>query len=106
ADEDRRRSLEALAGEGAVKLERERLVGAGKRGHVEEIADAVGPIEHDHAALLGEEPLDRIGKDGEGTADATGVFQEIVAEQLAEPVPDADRPRLERDGAEIDQSVL
>lgn len=89
-----------------VELERERLVGAGERGYVEEVAQAVGPVEHHHAALPGEEPLDRIGEHGEGPAEAMDRFQAILAQQLAEPVPDADRTRLQRDGAEVDHRVL
>lgn len=89
-----------------MELERERLVGADEGRHVEEVTEAVGPVEHDHAALLRAEPFDRIGEDGDGPAETVRDFQPLRAEQLAQPVADADRARLERDGAEVDQRVL
>ena len=89
-----------------MELGGECLVGAGQRGHVEEVAEAMAPIEHDHAALPGEQPFDRIGEHGDGPAEAIGDLQPFRAEQVAEAVADADRARLQRDGAEVDQRIL
>lgn len=95
-----------MGAEGAGELERERLVGAGERGNVGEVPVDVGPIEHGHAAPLAQQPVDRIGEDGEGTAEAVGVLQARMPEQQAEPSAAADRPRLQRDGAEVDHLAL
>jgi len=89
-----------------VELERERLVGAGERGHVEEIPRDAGPVEHHHAALLAEQPFDRIGEHGDRLAELVRRLETIVAEEIAEAAPDADRARLQRDGTEVDQRVL